>query len=170
MTEAKKPTVYIVDASSLIYLGQTHNNVLPIPENIWAKLNEMLEDGSITSVRCVWHEVVTDAKKPDVISKWLKPKKLMFHLPTNQQVIYMSEAVQGFKGLVNPEYEKEQADPWLIAYAREKSELDPDTDYCIVTQENPNSPIKIPAAAKHFGIRTINLREFFDENNITFGS
>jgi hypothetical protein len=162
-----KKTIYIIDSSSLIYLNRVHTNLIAIPQSIWNKLDEMLEEGKMTSIRCVYMEIVVDGKKPDKISEWLKSKKSLFHVPTNQQVIYMAEAVQRFSGLVDPVSEKEQADPWLVAFAREKSMQDPETEYVIVTQENPLSAIKIPAAAKAYGVRCINMREFFDENSIS---
>lgn len=166
----KKPAIYIVDASSLISLNRFNEDVIEIPKNVWQRLDELLEDGTLTSIRCVYNEIVTDSTKPDKISLWLKPKKLQFPNPTNQQVLYMAEAVNQFSGLVNPDSEKEQADPWLVAYAREMSELDKEHEYVIVTQENKNSPIKIPAAAKHYRIRSINLKEFFVEVGITLGN
>lgn len=78
----------------------------------------------------------------------------------------MAEAVNKFSGLVDPDSEKEQADPWLVAMARERSEQDTETEYVMGTQENKNSPIKIPAACRLYGIRTINQKEFFAEVGI----
>lgn len=162
--------IYIVDSSSLITLNRFNDDAFDIPQAVWDKLDELLDEGILCSIRCVFNEIVTDSEKPDVVSAWLKPKKLLFHNPTNTQVIYMAEAVKLFSGLVNPESEKEQADPWLIAYAREMNKLDSEHKYVIVTQENPRSPIKIPAAAKHYGIETINLKDFFKEVGITLGA
>jgi hypothetical protein len=147
-----------------------HNDLIAIPESIWSKLNTMLEEGDITSVRCVYDEIVTDAKKPDKVSAWLKSKKLLFHTPSNQEVIFMAEAVKLFPGLVNPASEKEQADAWLVAHARMKSIQDPSKEYVLVNQENPNSKVKIPAACDHYGIRSISMKEFFEENGINLGS
>jgi len=167
---AVKPCIYILDASPLINLNRFDSDVFDIPEHVWTKLDELLEQGTITSNRHVYEEVVSGSKKPDKVSAWLKPKKSLFPKETNAQVLYMAEAVKEFRGLVNPDSEKEQADAWLIAMARELSELDPDREYVIVTQENKNSPIKIPAAAKHYGIRSINQKEFFAEVGISLNS
>lgn len=170
MADKNRKCVYIVDSSSLISLNRFDSEVFEIPERVWKKLDELLENGTITSSRYVYDEIVTDSQKPDKVSAWLKPRKSLFHKPTNQQVLYMAEAVNEFSGLVNPESEKEQADPWLVALAREKSEQDPETEYVMVTQENKNSPIKIPAACRKYDVRTINQKEFFVEVGINLGN
>jgi len=170
MATDTRPCVYIIDSSCLISLNRFNSEVFEIPERVWKKLDELLEAGTITSSRYVYDEIVTDSKKPDRISAWLKPKKSLFHKPTNQQVLYMAEAVREFSGLVNPDSEKEQADAWLVAMAREMSEQDPETEYVMVTQENKNSPIKIPAACRKHGVRSINQKEFLAEVGIKLES
>lgn len=170
MAEQSRKCVYVVDSSSFISLNRFDSEVFELPERVWKRLDELLEDGTIISSRYVYEEVVTDSKKPDKVSAWLKPKKTHFVKPTNQQVLYMAEAVNGFSGLVDPDSEKEQADAWLVALAREKSEQDPETEFVMVTQENKKSPIKIPAACRKHGIRTINQKEFLAEVGIKLES
>lgn len=170
MAQQSRKCVYIVDSSSLISLNRFDSEVFELPERVWKRLDELLEDGTIISSRYVYEEIVTDSQRPDKVSAWLKPKKSHFTKPTNQQVLYMAEAVNQFSGLVDPDSEKEQADAWLVALAREKAEQDPNTEYVMVTQENKNSPIKIPAACRKYGIRTINQKEFLAEVGIKLES
>lgn len=167
MTTKKRPCVYIVDSSSLIILNRFDAEVFEIPQRVWDDLDKLLEDGVLTSCRCVYEEIVTGSKKPDKVSAWLGPKQDHFPKPTNQQVLYMAEAVNEFSGLVDPKSEKEQADPWIVALARELFETDLEHEYVVVTQENKNSPNKIPAACRKYGIRHINQREFLAEVGIT---
>lgn len=170
MADQSRKCVYILDSSSLISLNRFDSEVFELPQRVWKRLDELLEDGTIISSRYVYEEIVTDSQKPDKVSAWLKPKKSHFVKPTNQQVLYMAEAVNEFSGLVDPDSEKEQADPWLVALAREKQEQDPQTEYVMVTQENKNSPYKIPAACRKHGIRTINQKEFLAEVGIKLES
>ena len=166
MTAADRPCTYIVDSSSLINLNRFDAEIIDVPEHVWKRLDELLEAGVITSSRYVYEEIVTDSKRPDKVSAWLKPKKSLFHKPTNQQVLYMAEAAREFKGLVSVDAEKEQADPWLVALARELSENDKEHEYVMVTQEKKDSPYKIPAACKKYGVRSINFKEFLVEVEI----
>lgn len=166
MGDTKRQCIYIVDASSLIILNRFDAEVFEIPQRVWIELDRLLDDGIITSCRCVYDEIVTDSKKPDKVSAWLGPKQSHFPKPTQQQILYMAEAVNEFSGLVDPKSEKEQADPWIVAMARELSEINPENEYVVVTQENKNSPHKIPAACKKYGIRVINQKEFLAEVGI----
>lgn len=161
-----KPKIYVMDSSPLLTLHQISTSVIPIPDEVWDRLNSLLEDGSMVSIRCVYDEIVVESDKPDKISAWLKPKKSHFPKPTHKQIEYMAEVVGEFPGLIKADSEREQADPYLIAFAREMNETDTGHEYVIVTQENPNSPVKIPAAAKHYSVKSMNLSQFMEEVGI----
>ena len=81
----------------------------------------------------------------------------------------MSDVVNRFDRLINIDNERDQADPWLVALAVEKTEQDPAREYIVVTQEKQASSVKLPAACRGFGVGCIPLAQFFDENGITFG-
>ena len=84
---------------------------------------------------------------------------------TDFQRALIPQIVQHFPGLIDSGRESEQADPWLIALAVEKSKEANLFEVCVsivVSQENQNSSIKIPAVCKYFHIDHNSLREFFD--------
>jgi hypothetical protein len=168
MAEAKsKPRVYIFDASVLLRLNRINETDFEIPQAIWDKLSEMLDSGEIISQRYVYEEVVSDSENPDKVSAWFKPYKSSCPIETADQVLLNSEVVKKFPSLIDPKREKEQADPWLIALARDLSAKDKKHEYIIVTQESKKSSTKIPAAANAYGIKTITLREFLEEKQIS---
>ena len=53
------------------------------------------------------------------------------------------------------------ADPWLIAYGWKN-------DTVVVTNEKPTKKHNIPHVCDELCVKYINLREFFESNNITF--
>jgi len=168
-----KERIYIIDADAFIELGQIDDRVVQLPEEVWKQIEVLLQKGKIISSRYVYDEVVINPQKPnkpmDNVSKWLAPQKAYFIKENTQQIRYMIEVIGEFPKLINPEYEKSQADPWLIALARDLSEQNPDKEFVLVTQENPASSTKLPAACSNYGIKTINLRQFFDEVGLKLG-
>jgi hypothetical protein len=168
MTAAKKQRVYVFDADAFILLNRIDENVMELPKEIWDRLDDLMKKGQLISSRYVYKEIVRESKDPDKLSVWLKPKKEHFPKENNQQVICMSEAVQKFPKLINPENEKEQADPWLVVLACDKNETEQDYEFVVVTQENKGKETNLPAACRHFGVEPISLKEFFKEIGIKF--
>ncbi|HEX7633134.1 MAG TPA: DUF4411 family protein [Candidatus Saccharimonadales bacterium] len=168
MAEAKsKPRIYIFDASVLLRLNRINETDFEIPQAIWDKFSELLDSGEIISQRYVYEEVVSNSDSPDKVSAWFKPYKSCCPIETADQVLFNSEIIKKFPGLIDPKREKEQADPWLIALARDLSSKDSEHEYVIVTQESKRSSTKIPAAANTYDIGTLTLREFLDEKKIS---
>lgn len=162
----KKKRIYIFDTSAFITLSRTSENVIKIPDLLWRHLEKMLESGEIISHRVVFNEINSNRKNPDFITQWVKDKVDYFLLKTDFQRVQIPQIVQRFPGLIDYQSEKEQADPWLIALALEKSQEENLFEVCVsivVSQENPKSSKKIPEACKCFNIGHHSLREFFDE-------
>lgn len=165
-----KKTVYIFDSSAFITLHQHNTRVIELPQAIWDELATMMSKGVITSHKYVYEEIVSEAtENPDFITKWLLTKKAHFENESVEQAIEVASILEKFPKLIDPEREKEQADPWIVAQAivldRQTSLLD-EVEYVVVTQEFGNSPKKIPTACKHFKIRCITLKDFFSETDI----
>lgn len=173
MNSVAKEKIYIFDANAFIELGQIDEHVMELPPDVWKHLDVMMSNGQIISSRYVYDEVVINPQKPnkpqDSVSKWLAPKKSYFTKENQQQVRYMIEVIKEFPKLIDPAMEKSQADPWLVAMIRDLNEQNPEEEFVLVTQENPVSSAKLPAACKKYGAKTINLREFFKETGIKFG-
>lgn len=172
MTSSTKVTkkVYVFDTSALLALHRHNTQVIQLPQAIWDTLAQMIKEGKITSHFYVYEEVVNEkAENPDMITEWLIPKKRYFERETAEQAFHVAKIISKFPKLIDPEREKEQADPWVVAQAiilNKQTTLLENVEYVVVTQENPNSTKKIPAACRHYKVRAIALKEFFEENKI----
>ncbi len=173
MSPAKKSKiVYFFDSSALITLYQTDLKVLNIPKFIWDNLEELFNQGKILSHRIAYDEMVKNPKNPDWLSTWVGPKKQYFLKETAEQAKTVAKIIAKFPKIINPKQEKEQADPWIIALAKEQNgsrDLFETVESVIVSQESSASPQKIPAVCKHLKIRHLSLKQFFEERGIEFG-
>lgn len=167
MTSArKKIRVYCFDTSAFVTLSRTSENVIEMPEALWKRLEKMMKTGELISHRLVFDEISSGTKKPDFITKWIADKRDYFLLRTDEQIVSVQKIVSKFPDLIDHRQEREQADPWLIALAIEKSKNANlfEVHACVVvSQENANSSKKIPAACKAFKVEHLSLRQFFDE-------
>jgi hypothetical protein len=169
MSPKKKKNIYCFDSSSLIVLGMVHTQVMEIPKALWSRLDSSFTAGEIISHRLVFDEISSNAKNPDFIARWIADKKSYFLGKTPMQVELVVDIIKAFPKLIDYQSEHEQADPWLIALAMEKSKentLFYINLLSVVTQESPRSSQKIPAACKHFGIQCKSLKDFFKNNNM----
>ncbi|MFA5188285.1 MAG: DUF4411 family protein [Patescibacteria group bacterium] len=166
MNSVPQKKIYCFDTSAFLALSRTSETVIRIPDELWNHLENMMKDGEIISHRIVFDEIISGTKNPPFITLWIRKKVAYFFPMSNAQIEQVSEIVKQFPGLIDYGREKEQADPWLIALAIEKSKNATLFEIClsiVVSQENPNSSIKIPAVCKYFNIKHCSLREFFDE-------
>jgi len=165
-TALKQKKIYCFDTSAFVTLSRTSENIIELPKTLWEHLESMMESGEIISHRIVFDEISSSTKNPDFITKWIADKKDCFLSRTDTQIAEIPNIVKKFPTLIDYTYEREQADPWLIALAIEKSRdnnLFEVNASVVVSQENPNSSKKIPAVCKAFNIRHLSLRSFFDE-------
>lgn len=167
MTDSQKQKrVYCFDTSAFTTLNRTSENIIELPGMLWKKLEAMMKSGEIISHRLVFDEISSNSKNPDFIAKWIADKKDCFLSRTDAQIVEIPKIIKKFPTLIDYKYEREQADPWLIALAIEKSRennLFEVFELVVVSQESSKSSQKIPAVCKAFDIRHLSLREFFDE-------
>lgn len=117
-------------------------------DKIYAGLGAMAKAGTVKTVR----QVIGELKKHVEAHKIIKPHEKNLVLATDAQYCV---AVRGKLGVVKREAgylwqqigskNPDPADPWLVAVAAAHG-------YTIVTNENQNSPVKIPAACKVPGL------------------
>jgi hypothetical protein len=161
---------YCIDANILIVFHRYYP--IELFPDLWTKLDELFQKKLIFSHEIVFNEICHDKKKPDALAKWLLPKRTNFIDTSDFQIQQLPDILKNFPKLIDPNQEKEQADPWLIAMLIElKNNLEmfsSDTKYILVSNENKNSTIKLPAACKYYGIDCINMFEFFQENDWKF--
>ncbi len=163
-TSTKK--IYCFDTSAFVTLSRTSENIINIPEELWNHLDEMVKDGGIISHRTVFEEIVSKSKKPDLVSAWLLDKEKYFRNKTQFQIDTVLKIISNFPDLIDSESEHEQADPWIIALAIEKTGEDPlfgEKKVAVVSQENKRSTKKMPAVCEFFRTEHLSLRDFFQE-------
>lgn len=170
MDSSKKAKRYIIDTSALVRIFRFYPGQLLEP--VWAKLEILFESGILFSHRLVYDEITTGSKKQDILSEKVKPLKKYFLTLKYEQVKWVNKIIQTFPGLIDPNREKDQADPWLIALAIEENQqlhlFDEPDQIVIVSMESEEKQNRIPAVCKHFGIKHLNLDRFFEEIGISF--
>ena len=161
---------YYIDANILIIFHRYYP--IELFPDLWLKLEELFQKKAIISHEIVFNEICHDKKKPDALAKWLLPKRTNFIDASQFQIQKLPDILKNFPKLIDPNQEKDQADPWLIVMLLElknKTEMFPtDTEYILVSNENKNSNIKLPAACDHYGIDCINMFDFFQYNDWKF--
>ena len=165
-TSIKK--IYCFDTSAFVNLSKTSEDVIHIPDELWDYLEIMIKNGEIISHKIVFDELATKSKKPETIfiSKWIGNKEKYFSGKTQFQIDAVSKIVSKFNGLIDPNCEHEQADPWVIALAIQKTNDSPlfgIKNVSVVSQEGKFSDKKIPAVCTSFGVEHLSLRDFFQE-------
>lgn len=163
-------TLFCIDSSSFIYL---HRFYPPsFSKSIWDEFEQLFQEGRIISHKIVFEELTTSAKKPDFLTKWILSKKQYFKGFTPAQAQYVSQIIGKFPGLIDPQREKDEADPWLIALALEEKTLaplfDPNRTVVVVSEESKAKPQKIPAVCRYFELGHLTLLELFADQGWDF--
>lgn len=163
-------SIYCFDSSALIIL-QRYYSVQIVPD-LWALLDKLAKEERLISHELVYHEIVPVEGEKDYLANWCISNRKIFVPQTQRQINMIGDILTNFPKLINPEYEKNQADPWLIAVMVERMEHEGlfgiNSRYILVSMENTRSSQKIPAACKHYNINHMTINEFFNHNNIVF--
>ncbi|MDI6732459.1 MAG: DUF4411 family protein [Planctomycetota bacterium] len=156
---------YAVDTNILITLMAHHPPDKPAYQAIWDEIEALIKQKNIFSTMVVYDEIMKYLGKDDRLKKWARSHKKRFFIPTNSEVFKLAQdIVKEFPDL--PDKKKQQtgepdADPFLIALAKSSGAT-------IVTQEDKQSPNRIPTVAKHYQVKSIDLYEFFNACGLKF--
>lgn len=171
MNNDSNETIFCFDSSALITL---HNYYwTDILDDILEELETLFSNGRIVSHKLVFDELTTNARNPDDLSRWISQKRQYFKNMTGEQAKYVASIIKEFPKLIDPNQEKDQADPWLIAQILEDRShpqlgfFGSNRELIVVSQESEKSPQKIPAVCKRYDIQHFNLKEFFKFNGWT---
>ncbi|MCX6233788.1 MAG: DUF4411 family protein [Bacteroidetes bacterium] len=152
-------TTYCIDTSSLIDLKKKYP-----PDSffkaIWDDIGEMVKEGNFFTIELVIEELNKFEDKNDFLVSWINhhKHKLILHITSEVWTagkIIMKEHPELLKEEKQVKYIPE-ADPFLIATAMVNNLI-------IITEENKTSHNRIPAVSEFYGVRCINLLEFFEE-------
>ena len=166
MEKKSKEDKFYIDTSALIRIFRFYPGDLS--EQIWKKLNEMFISRQMRSHRFVYEEITTTSKNPDALTRKVLPLRDYFETIKYSQTLITSDIIKNFPGLIDPNNEKEQADPWLIAIALEEKKCNFDEAIYVVSEESEIKQNRIPAVCRHYEIEHINLDSFFKKIGVSF--
>jgi len=162
--------LFCIDTSAFVRIFRFYPQGLV--KQIWDNLKNLFYEEKMISHILVYEEITTSSKKQDFLSQCVTPLRSFFKGMNFNQVVMVSKIVKKFPGLIEPNKERDEADPWLIALAIEqKKQLDlfnPSKELYLVSEESERKPSKIPAVCKHYGINHINLEGFYKMQGWTF--
>jgi hypothetical protein len=145
---------------------------LRIIPDLWTHLEELFTKKKILAHQIVFDEIVPKSGKKDELAKWLTGFRANFISTSQRQLELVPDVLSNFPKLIDPESEKDQADPWMVAMLVEIMEQDgmfgDQSDYVMVTTESEKRSTRLPAACKRYNIRHMNLFEFFEANEFEF--
>jgi len=154
---------YIIDSSSLIYLGQFFPSRFP---SLWSHFEELTSNGSLVSVKECRKEIDSYGKN-DYIKQWVNDHLEIFLPATSQETEFLAKifSVPHFGQLISEKailQGKTVADPFLIAAAKVKN-------CTLITEELwKENAAKIPNVCEHFGIPYITLEELMEKEGLRF--
>lgn len=150
---------YVIDSSAIIDMKHFYPNIFP---SIWKKINELVKNIEIISVKEAYHEITGRA---DFLSEWAKENESIFEIPTEDEYKTVSYIMSKHKELVRNDSisgGRHVADPFLIAKAFSKNLI-------LITNETftPNGH-KIPNVCKELNVKYLSLEEFMTNEGWEF--
>jgi hypothetical protein len=155
--------IYVLDTSAFRVLRNFYPAAFP---TLWARLEVLVQDGTLISVAEVLNELHT-FNDSETLEAWCKKHKSIFAKPTNDELLVVQRimAVPHFRPVVSQKALLKGtpvADPFVIAAAKVKGGM-------VVTQEKvkPNAA-KIPNICEHFGVPYMDMEAFMKQQGWTF--
>lgn len=157
--------VFCFDTSAFVDINRHLVTLIP---QLYPELDKLFNSGRLISHQFVFEDITTSAKKPDPLSKWIKPKRVFFKDISSQQALIVADIIRKFPTIIHYNREKNDADPWLIALIIEQRSA-PNLfsglqDYVMVSTESKFVPNRIPAVCKYYSITHFDLPDFFSAN------
>lgn len=135
-------------------------------------MESLIKSGNLISHQICLEEIMPKTKKPDLLGEWIKDKASIFKKITPRQIEIVTEILEKFPGLIDYKKEKDEADPWIIALAKEEMEkkdlFSAEREIILASEESTRSSIKIPAVCREFGVNHMTLFEFFQNMGWSF--
>ena len=151
---------YIIDSSSLIELNR-HNPIDVFP-SVWKNMESLIGKGTLVAPKEVLNEIT---EKDDQLAKWAKEQTGFFLDPTEKQIEILKDILKSYPSMVR-EDRKYDADPWVIALAKEMTTNTQQTliqiKRIVVTEEKlRGEKIRIPFVCQKYNIDSIDIIEMF---------
>ena len=156
---------YVVDNDVLITLMRYHPPDKPAYQAIWDEIKSLIKQKNIFSTIVVYDEIMRYLGKDDRLKKWARlHKKRFFISPDKETWRLAQDIIKKLPDLLDKkklQTGEPDADPFLIALAKSEGAT-------IITQERKDLPNRIPMVASHYGVKSIDLYEFFEERKLKF--
>ena len=151
---------YIMDSSSLIELNR-HNPVDIFP-SLWKNMESLISKGLLVAPIEVLNEIT---ERDDQLAKWAKEQTSFFRAPTQRQIEILKDILKAYPSMVR-EDRKYDADPWVIALAKEMITAPQQTltsiKRIVVTEEKlRGEKVRIPYVCQKYNIDSIDIIEMF---------
>lgn len=164
--------IYVFDTSSIRSLQHFYPSVF---KTIWAGLDNMIQQETLTSTREVWNEVERQNISADV-QAWAKSNKQIFTTPTSAELQFVAQIfqIQHFQSLIGEQQRLKGtpvADPFVIACARIKHGTvvtEEGWDHSGLTLSPKHNAAKIPNVCQHFSVSCTNLEGFMQQQGWAF--
>ena len=142
----------------------------------WRWMEKLAEDKAIAMVDVVYDELVNEqAADPDMLDLWVRAvfkgrqishkddRYAQVYAQIQDYLVTCGHYAEESRQCWEPE---SKADPWLIAVAKVEGAVIVTDEARVPLQQGQHmkKEPKIPNIADHFGVETMNLRRFFDEN------
>lgn len=156
---------YCIDMGILIKLdAEFPKNKKPF-EAIWEEIELMIENGELCSCEFLEEEANRYTGEHSLIKEWIKKHKEKLLIPNDAAILIAAGQVinenmnTGFLKRKNWEAGQNESDPYLIALGMIRG--------CkIITTESKDRSNRIPQVAARYGVKAIDLYEFFDERGL----
>ena len=155
--------MYIFDKNVFISLGHYYPSRFP---TIWAKIEELTNNGSLCSVREVKREIETNCPFK-YIGEWTQQHKSIFITPTEAELIIVKEILKSeqYRGLIKKQNILRGlpvADPFIVAAGKFYNAI-------VVTQEsNISGGARIPTLCDKLDVVCINLEGFLEKEQLKY--
>jgi len=170
--------IYVFDTSSFIELKK-FSEYSDILVSLWSNLEHLAMKGRLISPKKVLEDLIPDLEKPgtknDELVAWAKNHNTLFQDEEDLDFLKaLAEITNKYKQTwVDIDSEKNQSDPYVVALAvsRKKKQRETliESEIVVVTEESQDfNRLKIPKVCNDFGIRCVNLHQFFKEEGWKF--
>ena len=125
------------------------------------EMTPLVESGRVTIPVHVERELRPDAPHPDVPAAWAFAKARLGKVGREPSPERVRRVLSTFPRLVDPDREREDADPYVVALALELKVAG--QDVVVVTHDVKDRPplkTSVKTACDHFGLAVIDLEEF----------
>ena len=125
------------------------------------EMTPMVASGRVTIPVHVERELRPDAPHPDVPAAWAFAKARLGQVRREPSPERVRSVLSVFPRLIDPDSEREDADPYVVALALELE--DAGQDVVVVTHDVTDRPplkTSVKTACDHFGIEVMDLNQF----------